>query len=225
MARQSKIVKYSLTTFVLDLRERGKTAKQIAAAVNDELAHLGVDDSVDTAGRAIERHFATLDAASVAPAHQPLTAERNAGLAVDVAARLGLMDEHLVKWMHEADLAAKPIVGVVYDVLHQKIKTPDDMGRDQAIDPDLADADEDHPCVQVYEIDWQARTSTSRELRELVKTVADVLQRVHDAGQVQAFQQAVMEAIMEASPEVAAAVVAKMREKQSIVRAHLLGAT
>jgi hypothetical protein len=52
----------------------------------------------------------------------------------------------------------------------------------------------------------------------------DLMQRVHDAEEVKAFQESVQDAIREASPEVAAAVIAKLRERQSIRKAALLGA-
>lgn len=224
MPRQPKILKYELAEFVMDQRERGRSNGQVAAAVNDELAHRGVKDKVDK--RTIERHFATLDIASVPYAHTPPTAARNAAAAFNIADRLGLLDEKVVKWIEQADLACKQVPGVVYDVLHQRITTPEALGAERQGDEDGFDfsvADPDHPIVQVYEIDWQARAAMSRELRELSKVVADLLQRVHDAGQVQAFQQSVEEAISEASPEVANRVLEKMAAKQSIARAQLMG--
>jgi hypothetical protein len=61
----------------------------------------------------------------------------------------------------------------------------------------------------VLVVDWHARKVAASELRGLLKNYADLMGRIHDAEQVQAFQESVLDAIREASPEVAAAVIAQ----------------
>jgi hypothetical protein len=77
--------------------------------------------------------------------------------------------------------------------------------------------------VPVLVADWHARKVAASELRGLLKMFGDLMQRVHDAEQVQAFQEAMMESIREASPEVAAAVIANLRKRQTVRRAAILG--
>lgn len=206
-------MKYGLEQLVFAQRERGQSAAQIAAMCNDELVHQGVADTLTS--KAIERYFASLDKASVPVAHSPQVAEDNAVLAVNVAARLGLLDGKLTKWIEEADLAVTPMKGVVYDV-HTQTVISEQYARSDGFEGEVVD---------VLVPDWQARGIASRELREALKVVADVLQRVHDAEEVRAFQMAVSQAIAEASPEVAQAVLLKMRENRSIRRSILLGAS
>jgi hypothetical protein len=50
------------------------------------------------------------------------------------------------------------------------------------------------------------------------------MQRVHDAEEVRAFQEAFVETIREVEPEVAAVMLAKLREKRSVRNAAILGA-
>lgn len=213
MPRQSKIAKYGLERMVFELRKDGFFPKAIAELCNAELEDRGVADSVTS--KAVERHFRALDGASAPEVHAPRAVEANATLAVSVADRLGLLDEHVSRWIVEADRAVKPMHGVVYDVNTEQIVS--DRFAPEGEEPD------ENACVPVFVADWHARGTAARELREATKAVADILARVHDVEQVQAFQQSVMEAIGEASPEVAHKVLEKMREKQSIRRAHLLG--
>lgn len=220
MGRQSKIQLHELEEFVLGERARGRTTKQIAAAVNDELAHRNIDDSVDKQGRAVERYLQSLDEHTVPAAHQPQVAEQNAAMVFDIAGRLGLLDGYLVRWIEQADLGVRPVQGVVYDLIGERVVTADALGAQSSDDPEH----EDKPVVQVYEVDWQARRAAAGELRQACVAIADLVGRIHDAEQVRAFQASVSEAIAEASPEVAAAVLVKLKAKQSIVRASLLGA-
>lgn len=217
---QPKVIKYELEGLVLGLREKGRSNEQMAEACSAELAARGIRDSLTK--KAVERYLATLDRASVAPAHAPAAAAANATLAVDVAHNLQLLDGTLRRWLDEAEKAVTPMRGVLWDPYAQK---PADAGgvrraaRDEEWGEDLM-----AQVVDVFVPDWQARLGTAKELRQHAEAVANILQRVHDAEQVQAFQEAVMEAIGEASPDVAAAVIGKLRDKQQVRRAALLGA-
>lgn len=215
MARQSKIVKHELEEFVLGERSRGRTAKQIAAAVNDELAHRDIADQVDKQGRAVERYLHTLDAHTVPVAHQPQVAEQNSAMIFDVAGRLGLLDGYLVQWIEQANHAVRPVQGVVFDLVAERMITSQDLHAD--------DGDEPH-TVQVYEIDWQARKAAAGELRQACVAIADLVGRIHDAEQVKTFQTTVAEVIAECDPATAKRLVEKLQTRQSIVRASLLGA-
>lgn len=212
MARQSKIVRYGLQEQAVALRAASMSAQQIAEQLNDELAHQDIKDTVTS--KAVERFFATLDRATIPEAHQPRVAEQNATLAFDVAKNLELLDGHLTRWIVEADKACQIVKGVVWDenageVVSERFTQSDDY--------------DGGPVVPVLVADWNARGTASRELREASKVVADLLQRVYDAQQVQAFQESIMEVLEEADPDVAHKVIAKLKEKQTIRRAALLG--
>lgn len=85
MARPCKIVQLQLERECLRARNAGRTAIETADALNDTLRRR---ESKETVSRtAVERYWATLDEASVAPAHQPQVAQRNARTAGDVGER------------------------------------------------------------------------------------------------------------------------------------------
>lgn len=145
--------------------------------------------------KSIDRHLATVDRASAVEAHVPETAAENARLAVDVAERLNLLDTTIGKWLADVEDAERvTVVGSGQDAY--EVRTPD----------------------------WAARTAVSRELRETAKTVVDLLERVHNAEQIELFQQSVVAAIRAADPDVARKVLEAMRDHHSIRRAALLGA-
>jgi hypothetical protein len=194
---QPKIIALGLEDLVVDARGRGRSLSQIADECNAALAErvpLGTPAST-VSKESVKRYLATLDRATVAPAHAPQAAEANALVSIEFGRRLTTLDKLLARWLTEADEAERTVqVGMGDTATFETIP------------------------------DWQARTGIAREMRELLKVYADLMQRIHDAQQVAAFQQSVVEAIREASPEVAASVVAKLRERQSIQRAALLGA-
>ena len=145
--------------------------------------------------KSVERYLATLDEATVPAAHAPQAAEANAVIAIAFGDRLTRLDHLLARWLEEAETATTTVqVGYGDNASHETVP------------------------------DWRARTSVAREMRELLKVYADLMQRIHDAEQVRAFQESVVEAIREASPEAATAVLEKLRARQSIARASLLGA-
>lgn len=235
MGRQSKVQRYELEGLVVDGRKAARTVRQIAEACNAQLVKQGIEDSLTP--KSVERYLSTLDEATVAPAHSPVAAEANATVAIDYGKRLRRLDELLGKWLDEAEGAVQPMRGVLWDPYQQSPADPE-TARDHAselaegmqdaielLDTDTAAQLRDwiRP-VTVLVPDWQARTSVSREMREHLKAYADLMARIFDAQQVQAFQQSVVEAIEEASPEVAHLVLAKLQSKQSIQRAALLGA-
>lgn len=231
MGRQSKVVRYELEDVILEARRRGRSVAQITQGCNDALAARGVKDTLTT--RAVERYLATLDEATVPPAHAPAAAEANATIAIDYGKRLNRLDELLGKWLDEAEQAVQPMRGVLWNPYRQEPADPQDARDDAAkfaenledLDPDIAaELREWVRPVTVLVPDWHARTAVSREMRGHLKEYADLMARIHDAQQVQAFQESVLEAIQEAAPEVAHRVVAKLQEKQTIQRAALLGA-
>lgn len=142
----------------------------------------------------VKRYLASLDRATVPVAHQPQVAQENARVAIAFAERLNRLDQLLGRWLDEAQDAEKIVV----------------VGSGET-------------AYEVRSPDWHARTGIAREMRGLLATYTDLMQRVHDAEEVKAFQESVVDAIREASPEVAAAVLAKLRERQSVVKASLLG--
>lgn len=71
--------------------------------------------------------------------------------------------------------------------------------------------------------DWNSRVKVAKELREQIKLIADVMERIYNAEQIKLFQESVLEAVGEASPEVAQAIRDKLRERTEIRRAALLG--
>lgn len=190
--RQTKVVKHELEQLVLDARRNGRSTRQIQEACNTNLKRRGVKDTLTV--KAVERYLATLDRASVAPAHHPQVARENARLAVDVAGRLNLLDDVIGGWLDEARDAKKPTVCGTGDSAYIEW-TPD----------------------------WQARTSVARELRETAKTVVDLLERVHNVARIEAFQDAVTQVIREADPEVAKKLVEALRSHHGARQAALLG--
>jgi ABC-type Fe3+-hydroxamate transport system substrate-binding protein len=69
--------------------------------------------------------------------------------------------------------------------------------------------------VTVFIPDWHARLGTAKEVRQHAEAVANLLERIHNAAQVEAFQKAIVEAIREADPATANVVLGKMRELQA----------
>lgn len=191
---QPKIIALGLEDLVVDARGRGRSLSQIADELNAELAARG-DTTATVSKESVKRYLATLDRATVPAAHTPQAAQANALVSIEFGRRLQTLDRLVASWLDEAHTAEKT-VQIGYGDTSTFETVPD----------------------------WQARTSVAREMRELLKVYADLMQRIHDAEQVRAFQESVVEAISEASPEVAAAVLSKLRGRQSIQRAALLGA-
>ena len=70
---------------------------------------------------------------------------------------------------------------------------------------------------------WTAMLRIIREAREQTKLYADLLERVYDIEQVQAFQEHVLAAVQEADPETAERIRESLRRRHDIRRAALLG--
>jgi hypothetical protein len=143
----------------------------------------------------LKRYLARLAPGTVAAAHEPTAARANAHVAIAFAERLNRLDQLLGMWLEEAVDAQQPVT----------------VGSG------------DSATVEMVP-DWRARGIMAREMRGLLGTYTDLMQRVHDAEEVKAFQESVLDAIREADPNVAAAVIAKLRERQSIRKAAILGA-
>lgn len=191
---QPKIIALGLEDLVVQARGRGRSLQQITDELNAELAERG-DTTARVSKKSVERYLATLDQATVPAAHTPQAAEANAVVAIAFGQRLTRLDQLLAQWLDEAQEATKTV----------------QVGYGDTATFDVVP-------------DWQARTSVAKEMRELLKVYADLMGRIHDAQQVKAFQESVVEAIKEASPEVATAVLTKLRSRQSIQRAAMLGA-
>jgi hypothetical protein len=84
--RPSKIVQLGLEKDALSLRDQGRTLREIADALTQQLARAGSDETVSYPG--VERYFASLDRATVAVAHRPQVAAENAAVSIDVAQRI-----------------------------------------------------------------------------------------------------------------------------------------
>lgn len=188
-----KVVKYELEDLVLGLRRQGRNREQIAEACNQALDDRDIDDDLHPS--AIDRYIASLDRESVPEVHRPQAAAKVARvLRVDVIDRMNSLDELLAGWLDEAKSAEKTVqVGYGETATYETVP------------------------------DWHARAAMSREMREHVRAVGELLERVYNAEQVQAFQESVTEAIREASPETAQAVLAKLRDRQSLRARALLG--
>lgn len=230
-----KVVALGLEEVVLAAREEGLSLERIRDRCNETLK--GAGETATVSKPAIERYLRSLDKASVAPAHQPQLAQRNAELSIDFAGRMNALDEKLGRWIEEVDAAVTPMRGVLWDPYAQTplpTKEAQDRHRDEldrlgdALDYMSGDQAEQMKNwiapVDVFVPDWQARVKVAGELRKLLEVYADVMGRIHDAQQVADFQSSVHDAIAEASPEVAQAVVAKMRAKRDARKAALLGA-
>jgi hypothetical protein len=230
----SKIIELGLEHVVIEARNEGKGLDQIVRACNDWLQREG-PTTTSVSKSTVKRYLAQLAPGTVAAAHEPTVAAENARVAIEFAARLNGLDEKLGRWIEEADKAVTPMRGVLWDpYLQQPVETKhaqenaakmrEDLGELAFLAPDaLAKVDEWVSAVPVMVVDWHARKVASSELRGLLKMFGDLMQRVHDAEQVQAFQEAMMESIREASPEVAAAVIANLRKRQTVRRAAILG--
>lgn len=230
----SKVIELGLEDTVVQARAQAKGLAAIVVACNQELARRGVEQTVSKS--TVKRYLAQLAPGTAAAAHEPTVASENASVAIAFASRLNDLDEKLGRWIDEADTAVMALTGVLWDpYLQAPVK--DNLARENAaamreslaelafLAPDaLSKVDEWIAPVPVLIVDWRARKAMSSEMRRLLATYTDLMQRVHDAEEVKAFQEAVQDAIREASPEVAAAVIAKLRERQSIRKAALLGA-
>lgn len=251
MANQPKVIKLGLEELVLDGRKRGLSLVQIRDECNEELErrarkaamNRGKDGKAQpkapesVSKPAIERYLRTLDKATVPVAHQPQVAQENAQVAIEFGARLARLDALLGQWIEQADSAVTPMRGVLWDPYLQEPADPNTaresaerMADGLADALELADADTARAvqgmigAVVVMVPDWQARIGVAKEMRQHLEAYANLLDRIHNASQVQAFQRAVVEAIREASPEVAHEVLAKLKTLQQARSAALLGA-
>lgn len=196
---QPKVIALGLEDVVMDVRRRAGTLDEMVQACAVSLANRKLEPGErkpTITKSSIERYLARLDKASVPEAHTPQAAKANATLAVDVAANMNLLDTKLRGWIEEAETATRTVM----------------VGHGEG-------------AFTEQVIDWPARTAVAKEMRQHGEAVVGMLEKVHNAMQVEAFQTAVMEAIEEADPEVARRVVAKMNARQSIQRAALMGAT
>jgi hypothetical protein len=69
---------------------------------------------------------------------------------------------------------------------------------------------------------WAAILGVLRESREHVRAYADLLERVHNAEQIAAFQQSVVDALQETSPDLRARFDQLLAERQGVVVARLV---
>jgi hypothetical protein len=230
MPRPMKIIELDLEKVVIAAREKGKTLDEIRTRCNAVLATRAIDkdDPKTVSLAAVKRYLDHLGRASVAPAHQPQMAEANAEQAMNVLADFALLRGKLVRWVEEADQAGRRMQGVFYDPHAKQVISQErayELMEQAEAERDGEPPDEDAmpEVVGVYVADWQARTTVASQLRETIKLAADLLGRIHDAEQVQLFQQVVMEAVEEADPVTAQRIRDSMRKRQSIRRAALLG--
>lgn len=206
--RPLKIVQLALEETVLDGRRASRSNAQIALACTQALWDRDMEGSVSEA--AVKRYLATLDEHTIPALHAPQAAEQNAVIAVDVVARINRLDELLQKWIEQAENAGRSKWGVMWDQVQQKVIAADEAG--DAIEP-----------VEIFEVDWQARSHMATVMLKHLAQFTDLMERLFDAEQVKAFQQEVMTAIEEADPATARKIVERLQSRQSAVRARLLG--
>lgn len=230
----SKIIELGLEHVVIQARAEGKGLDATVVVCNQDLARRGVEATVSKS--TVKRYFAALAPGTAAALHEPTVAREHARIAIAFGERLNDLDERLGRWIEEADHAVTPMRGVLWDpYLQAPVKTElaqanasemaDRLGELEFLAPDiLGKVSEWVSPVPVLIVDWHARKAMASEMRRLLATYTDLMQRVHDAEEVKAFQESLVDAIREASPDVAAAVIAKLRERQSIRKAAILGA-
>jgi hypothetical protein len=193
MPRPAKIVQLGLERQAIAARNAGMTGREARDRLNAILKRRGEVKSVTD--RAVERYWATLDGASIAPSHQPQLAERNADLAINIGGNLSELSECVRGWFEEAKEAR--VTRVV-------------KGNDE---PEAVDCGPD----------WPVRLNTAREFRKLLRFSADILERIYNIENIRVFQETVLEAVGEASPEVQREIKRRFEGKREIVRARLLG--
>lgn len=191
---------------MLEARRAGKTRREILLACEQALLDRDVDASVSDS--ALKRYLSQLGEMVVPAAHQPQVASENARLMVPLIERLNMLDQMLNKWIGDAANSGVEKYGIWWDVAQQRAVG----GVDEALEP-----------VPIFVADWQARTGMSRELREFLKVIADLLESIYSAQAVADFQQVALEAIEEADPATAAKVVQAFNAKRSLRAAALLG--
>lgn len=184
-----KVVALDVEKQAVDARNKGRTAAEAKVQIDALLKRRGSTETITI--RAIQRYWATLDEKTIAPAHEPQMAERNADLSVGVASDIQRLRERLLKWVEEAEEARNEVF----------------------------DGEE----VRDVGPDWRARTQVSKELRETLKLIVDVLERVHNAEAIAVFQQTVYEVVREASPELQREIKRRFESNREIIRAKLLG--
>jgi hypothetical protein len=99
--RPLKIVALELEEQALAGRNAGKTLDELRDRLNALLKKRGSREAVTV--RAIERYWATLDRASVVPAHQPQLAERNADVGMKLGREIQQLHHKLHRWLDEAE--------------------------------------------------------------------------------------------------------------------------
>ncbi len=208
MPRPLKIVQLGLEDVVRQARLDGKNIDDAVNDCNQTLLDRGQDDT-SVSSSAANRYWASLPAHVVPAAHEPQRAAENATLAISILPRLEMLDGLLQQWLTEAAAAGKPVWGVLWDPVANKPVNNDENAHVE--------------CVELYTADWHARGTMAREMREFLKVVADLMERVYDADQVAAFQQAVMDAIREADPNTALHVTQLLQERRTRRAAAILG--
>lgn len=190
-------------------------------AVKPKVMQLGLEETILDARRR------GLEVSEITRACKDVLAARGSGESItkrSIERYLQRLDKASVAPAHQPQIAqANAMVGIAF---MQRVERLDELlGKwlDEAEDAQVPIVNAEGEVVE-HIPDWNARTRTAREMREHLKAYADLMQRVHDASQVKAFQESVLEAIQEASPEVAQVVLEKMRGKQDVRRAALLGA-
>lgn len=215
---QPKIIKLGLEDVILESRRARRSLDGMTEDANAELARRGQADTVTKS--TVKRWLASIDVASVSHAHDPEIAEQNARVAIDVYDRLQGLDVILQGWLKEAAEAVTPMKGVLWD---PHLQAPADRHRaleaEQHLVDEYREGGDDVPeyvrAVSVLIPDWGARLGTAKEVRQHAEAVTNLLERIHNAAQVDEFQRAMLEAIREADPGVANRILEKLRGLQA----------
>lgn len=198
MASPNRVIALDLESQAVKLRARGKTMREILAALNEELdkrRHAGHPNAParDLGEKSLARYFASLDEASVPAAHQPQAAEENVALQLQFGKQFVDLNSTILEWLEEAKTARKLVAVAGVGI--------EDVGPD-----------------------WDARTKTAKALQQNLDAYGDLLERIYNAEQIKMFREEVLRAIREESPDCARRIQARMQERQSVRIAALTGA-
>lgn len=194
---QSLIDRHELGDIALGMKHEGKDLEEIRFALNQELESRGETDRIANR-RTLIRWFSHVP--DEAMLHRQKVAQTNVVRTVNVLGKTVGMIERLEQWVEQAE----------------------SEGGDPLLDDDgnpVLD-DEGKPVMQGGP-NWYARLGTARELRNHVAFYADVMERLWNAEQIEAFQETVLSVISDVDPSVAAEIRRKLRERESIRRSIL----
>lgn len=203
MGRPNRIVELELEDVVKHGLNESKSRPQILVMLNEELADRFSEEPRKPRAitlSALDRYLARCGQATVELAHTPQRAKENAGFAVNFEERF--MDS--LKRLDAMLTAFDDLLGIRQE------------------DEDGEAVPRAERAVLVANLS-AGQVNVLREHREHLKLFADLMERIHNAKQIERFQRTAMAVIGEAAPEVQREIERRMREDQDGRRAALLG--